>query len=209
MIELKNKKNIFWDFDGVIMDSMPVRNKGFKLVLRDFPKHQVDLLIDFHLKNGGLSRYVKFRHFFENIRNETISEKEVQEWANRFSFVMRKELIRSDLLIKDSLNFIKKNNKKYRMHIVSGSDGQELNFLCKSLYISQFFVSIFGSPTPKKELVKSLLNEHKYPSESCILIGDSINDYEAAIENSIEFAGYNNPNLKTLESMYISEFSEE
>lgn len=85
MISLKNKKNIFWDFDGVLMDSMPVRNKGFELVLKDYPEEQVQELMAFHLKNGGLSRYVKFRYFFEEIRKETISEDEVSIWASKFS----------------------------------------------------------------------------------------------------------------------------
>lgn len=46
----KNKKNILWDFDGVLMDSMPVRNKGFELVLKEFPNKQVQDLMQFHLK---------------------------------------------------------------------------------------------------------------------------------------------------------------
>lgn len=55
---------IFWDFDGVIMDSMKVRDEGFKIVLKDYPSDQVEKLMEFHRNNGGLSRYVKFRYFF-------------------------------------------------------------------------------------------------------------------------------------------------
>jgi len=187
-----NKKNIFWDFDGVIMDAMPVRNKGFELVLKEFPNEQVELLMQFHLKNGGLSRYVKFRHFFEEIRGENVLEEEIKEWAQKFSKIMREELVQPALLIEDSLNFIKENYKKFNMHIVSGSDGEELRYLCEKLEISQYFLTIHGSPVPKNKLVQSLLIEHEYKEDDTILIGDSINDYEAAEINNIDFCGYNN-----------------
>jgi phosphoglycolate phosphatase-like HAD superfamily hydrolase len=202
-----NKKNIFWDFDGVIMDSMPVRNRGFELVLKEFPNEQVELLMQFHLKNGGLSRYVKFRHFFEEIRGEKVTEEEIKEWAKKFSGIMREELVRPALLIDDSLNFIKENYGKYNMHIVSGSDGEELRYLCEKLEISRYFISIHGSPVPKKELVHSLLIKHEYEGDDTILIGDSINDYEAAEINDIDFCGYNNEKLKELKTFYIESFT--
>lgn len=206
MKKFLNKKVFFWDFDGVLMDSMPIRNKGFELVLQEFPKDQVELLMAFHLKNGGLSRYVKFRHFFEEIRKQAISEEEVKLWAQKFSGVMRKELIAPELLIQDSLQYIKKHHEQATMHIVSGSDQEELRFLCEQLHIAHYFKSIHGSPTPKKELVKNLISNHNYKVSDCVLIGDSLNDYEAAVENEIDFSGYNNPALKKLRTDYIQTF---
>jgi|25_taG_2_1085351.scaffolds.fasta_scaffold00878_9 phosphoglycolate phosphatase-like HAD superfamily hydrolase len=203
MISLKNKKNIFWDFDGVLMDSMPVRNKGFELVLKDYPEEQVRELMAFHLKNGGLSRYVKFRYFFEEIRKETISENEVSIWASKFSDIMRENLVNENLIIQDSFQFVKNNYQRFQMHIVSGSDQEELRYLCKKLNINTFFNSIHGSPTPKIVLVENLLKNNQYKKEESILIGDSINDYEAAKNNNIEFFGYNNPDLKNIETNYI------
>ena len=106
---MKTPKVILWDFDGVILDSMPIREKGFIEVLKSFPSNQVKELIKFHNLNGGLSRYVKFRYFFEKILDRTLSETELMIWADRFSAIMKKLLIDPSLLINDSLNFIKKN----------------------------------------------------------------------------------------------------
>lgn len=201
-----NKKVILWDFDGVLMDSMPVRDRGFELVLKGFPKMEVEKLMEFHRANGGLSRYVKFRYFFEEIRNEPVSDKEVSEWALKFSTIMKKELLDKNLLIKDSVEFVRSNNDRFSMHIVSGSDQSELRFLCKELNIATNFLSINGSPTSKKELVSSILENYKYSKNQVVLIGDSINDFEAAKFNGIEFKGYNNKNLKRLNTGYIESF---
>ncbi|MFD2518542.1 HAD family hydrolase [Salinimicrobium flavum] len=209
MTNIIDKKNILWDFDGVIMDSMPVRNRGFELVLKEYPKKQIEQLMDFHLKNGGLSRYVKFRYFFEEIRGEEINEDGVALWASRFSEVMKKELLNPALFIEDTLSYIKKKHQDFEMHIVSGSDQTELRYICEQLGLTKYFISINGSPTPKKELVRDLLNTYSYKQEETILIGDSINDYEAAITNGINFKGYNNPSLKNLDADYIEKFSHE
>lgn len=208
MKKLMDKKVIFWDFDGVLMDSMPVRDRGFELVLKEFLPQEVARLMEFHRANGGLSRYVKFRYFFEEIRNETISENEISIWASKFSEVMKKELLDKTLLIADSLNFVKSNKDLFSMHIVSGSDQAELRYLCKELDIAPYFLSINGSPTPKKQLVSKLLEEYKYNKVETVLIGDSMNDFEAAEFNQIEFMGYNNESLRKLKSAYINSFRE-
>jgi HAD superfamily hydrolase (TIGR01549 family) len=153
--------------------------------------------------NGGLSRYVKIRYFYEEILEKEITENEVLKYANEFSVLMKKELINPENLIQDSLQFIKDNYKKYHFHIVSGSDQEELRYLCKELGIDRYFLSIHGSPTPKNKLVKDLLNLYKYKLEETCLIGDSINDYEAAKNNNILFFGYNNMMLKTKVDFYL------
>ena len=205
---LKKYKIILWDFDGVIMDSNAVRDIGFEKVLDNYPKESIEELMKFHHKNGGLSRYVKFRFFFEKVLKEKITDEKIQELANSFSVIMKSLLVNPQLLIEDSLNFIKSNHQNYNMHIVSGSDQNELRFLCSEMKLSQYFKSIHGSPTAKKDLVKQVLEVNYYKKDNCILIGDSINDYEAAKDNGIDFAGYNNKSLLGLTKIYISDFND-
>jgi phosphoglycolate phosphatase-like HAD superfamily hydrolase len=195
-MKLNNIQTLFWDFDGVIMDSNAVRDLGFMEVLKDYPETEVDALMVFHRDNGGLSRYVKFRHFFEDIRGESINEAEVKTRADKFSVIMMQLLINPDLLIKETFDFIKANAHQYNMHIVSGSDQTELRHICKSLDIAKYFNSIYGSPTPKNDLVGALLENQSYDKNTCLLIGDSRNDYEAAKVNGIQFMGYGNEKIK-------------
>jgi phosphoglycolate phosphatase-like HAD superfamily hydrolase len=189
-------QTLFWDFDGVIMDSNAVRDSGFEEVLKEYPQTEVDALMAFHRENGGLSRYVKFRYFFEDIRSESITKEEVNIWADKFSKIMMQLLINSDLLIQETLNFIKANTEKYKMHIVSGSDQTELRKICESLDIAKYFNSIHGSPTPKNDLVAELLQTYSYDKSTCLLIGDSKNDFEASKINGIQFMGYGNEKIK-------------
>ena len=190
-------KTILWDFDGVILDSMAVRDWGFKEIFKDFSKEQVIKLLEYHHTNGGLSRYVKIRYFYENILGKLISEERVLEYAEAFSVLMKQELTNTDNLIVDAVSFIRENYRKFSFHIV-----------CKELGLESYFISIHGSPTPKIQLVKTLLEEHGYDNKNTCLIGDSINDFEAAEANDISFYGYNNLFLLKTSKAYINSFKE-
>lgn len=190
-----NLQAILWDFDGVLINSNHVRNLGFELVLEHFPKHQLAELMSYHKLNGGLSRYAKFRYFFEVIRSEPISDQQVLELAQRFSKIMMKNLCDESLLIEETLSFVKRKARELDMFIVSGSDQNELRELCKYFNLSEYFKGIFGSPVTKNELVANILQEYKFRADRCLLIGDSINDYNAARVNGLQFMAYNNDEL--------------
>ena len=106
----------------------------------------------------------------------------------------------------DSVNFIKQNANNYVMHIVSGSDGNELRQICEGLQLAPYFKTINGSPTPKKELVRQVIEGNNYQKQSVVLIGDSINDYDATQVNDIDFIGYNNDDLKSIPIIYMESF---
>ncbi len=91
------------------------------------------------------------------------------------------------------------------MHIASGADEKDLKFICKKLDLSKYFLSIHGSPKIKNEIVQEILEINQYNNQESILIGDSINDYEAAYINNIKFYGFNNLLLKKFD--YIHSFN--
>ena len=50
-------KAIFWDFDGVIADSVNVKTDAFYEMYLPYGKHIADKVRQYHLNNGGVSRY--------------------------------------------------------------------------------------------------------------------------------------------------------
>ena len=199
-------KNILFDFDGVILDSMPIRDYGFKEIFKDFDDDLVNKLLEYHNQNGGLSRYVKIKYFYNKLLKQEISEEKITNYADNFSKIMKIELVDKRYLIADTLKFIKESYKKYNLHIVSGSDEKELQYLCKELRIDSFFQSVNGSPTHKNILVKNVLSVNRYIDSETILIGDSVNDYDAATENNLVFYGFNNPNLINVSKNYLDNY---
>ena len=185
------KKTIIWDFDGVIINSNEIREIGFRNSLNGYHEDNIDSLIKFHRVNGGLSRYVKFKYFFENITKEEYSSKQIEDLAFTFSNIMKENLIKPKYLINSSVDFIKNYHNNFNFHIASGSDEKELNYLCTNLNIDSYFKSINGSPKNKPDIINEIIKLNKYNKDECLLIGDSINDYEAAEICNINFFSFN------------------
>ena len=139
---LVGKKAIFFDFDGVILDSLDVREWGFRYIFSDQDPKLVQKLIDFHKANGGISRFYKIRYFHEVLLGSKISKEEVNSFAELFSKNMIPKLNNPSRLIMDTIGFIKENFRNYNMYIVSGSEQEELRWLCEKL--SEIELGIFS-----------------------------------------------------------------
>lgn len=189
-------KTILFDFDGVILDSMKIKGDGFVELFKDYPIDAVQKLESYHYANGGISRFEKIRYFFNTILETPISNEKIDLFAHQFSEIIAQKLFDKKNLIMDTMQFIEKNYKKYHLYIVSGAEQNELRTLCNTFKIDHFFEAIYGSPTPKTLLVKNILEQNNILKNEVILIGDSINDYEAASKNGIVFFGYNNEFLR-------------
>ncbi|WP_404318201.1 HAD family hydrolase [Malaciobacter canalis] len=200
-------KVIFFDFDGVILDSMPIRDYGFRKIFEKYPTNLVEELISYHQLNGGLSRFHKIKYFYNEFLKENICDEKIESYALNFSKIMKKELINKKYLISQTIDFIESNYGKIIFHIVSGSEQKELRFLCEKLGLSKYFKTIEGSPTHKNDLVKNIINSENYNKDEAILIGDSINDYDAAHKNGLKFFGFNNDKLKEVSDFYIYNFN--
>jgi phosphoglycolate phosphatase-like HAD superfamily hydrolase len=202
-------QNILWDFDGVILDSNTVKRAAFGRLLEQHEPAAVDALLRYHDANGGLSRYHKIRYFFTGILGRPIADSEVDRLAGRFSDLVKDELRQPRYVITESVRFIRRHHRRYNFHVVSGADEAELQELCHAHHIAGCFRSIHGSPTPKVDNVRVLLERRAYRPVETILIGDSVNDLDAARENGVLFLGYNNPQLRGLPgTRYVEAFDD-
>lgn len=198
---------LLWDFDGVIIDSMTVRDDAFRHALEGYPDKQIADLIDYHRANGGLSRFHKFRYFFEELRGEQVTEDSISGLASKFSDYCMARLTSPSCLIQETIRFIRSIHEIIPCHIVSGSAEKELREICVSLKIRNCFGQVRGSPTPKNQLVTDLITDMELIREETGLIGDSRNDYEAAATNGLQFFGYRNESLMGLDH-YLVQFDD-
>jgi len=185
-----NYKHLIFDFDGVLVESNEIRFDGFRLLFNNYPQDQVERLVLYAKINGGLSRYEKIKYFFKQIRNEPIRDDNVQLLAKQYSELVKQKVINAEP-VKGSLEFLLNHKNNYDFTVVSGSDQEELRDVCKARKIDHFFLEILGSPTSKESNIALLLSKMGWESESCLFIGDSINDFDAARAHGIDFIGRN------------------
>ena len=75
--KLTSIKTIFFDFDGVIADSVDIKTKAFAKLFKRYGDEIVKKVVEYHLSHGGVSRYDKFRYYYQNFLGKKITDDEI------------------------------------------------------------------------------------------------------------------------------------
>lgn len=181
---------IVFDFDGVLAESNEIRFQGFADLFEDVPADVMKRFMVFVKANGGLSRYGKIRHLYNDILGRPLSEAQVQALAGRYSELVAEHIIAADA-VPGSVEFLAEYADRFEFAVVSGSDQTELQRVCRARGIDKYFRTILGSPKEKVENLTALLSSQGWDRRACLYVGDSENDRDAAAEVGIGFIGRN------------------
>ena len=200
---------LVFDFDGVLAETNDIRIEGFGDLFADLPAEEKARFMDFVRANGGLSRYGKIRHLYENILGRPISEDQVNALAQQYSRLVADRVIKADA-VSGSVEFLADHADRFEYAVVSGSDQQELRGVCRARGIDGYFQAILGSPKEKTQNLVELLSSHAWDRQACVYVGDSSNDYEAAVEAGIGFIGRNSGlvDWRDQDEVWFSSFTE-
>ncbi|MBT4731591.1 HAD family hydrolase [Candidatus Woesearchaeota archaeon] len=178
-------KNIFWDFDGVIKDSVAVKADAFEQLFLPFGKQLAKKVRLHHEEHGGMSRFDKFPLYLSWSSQEK-SESLVNEYAKKFSTLVKQQVIDSQW-VDGALEYLQNNHENQQFFLVTATPQQEIEEIISELKIQYYFQQVIGSPTSKNRALKILLEKYTIDPEDSIMIGDSSSDYEAALANQVEF----------------------
>lgn len=178
-------KAIIFDLDGVIIESAEIKTQAFELLFVDYPDRLPEM-IDYHKRNAGISRYVKFRHFYEKILGQELSPEKEKELGGRFSQIVLEEVIKAPLVV-GAEDFLKGNHRRYSLFVASGTPEEELRYILRQRGLDIYFQGAYGTPRTKPELIKQILAEHQLSNKEAVFIGDAESDKMAAAERGITF----------------------
>ena len=178
---------IVFDFDGVILQSVELKANAFRRLFSAFPDQQ-DRIVQLHLTNGGLSRYEKFRRIYGEYLHLPLSDEEMARLDAEFATIVA-ETIYTCPFVPGALEFIKRRAAEPPLFIASGTPETELREVVQSRGLSPYFTGVYGSPRSKAALLRVILQRVDARPENLVMIGDSIQDYAAAMETGIRFVG--------------------
>lgn len=178
-------KAIVFDFDGVLVESVQIKTDAFRKLFSKW-QDKVEEIVAYHIRNMGISRYVKFKYFYENILNEPYSEEIGMELGERFSEIVLNE-IKIAPFVKGAEEFLSEKYQKYLLFIASGTPQEELNDIISCRGMSKFFKDIFGASATKKEIVGKILDKYNLERDEVVFVGDAESDIRAARDTGIRF----------------------
>ncbi|MDO9036437.1 MAG: HAD-IA family hydrolase [Methanoregula sp.] len=180
-------KAIFLDFDGVILESVSVKTDAFLSLFSFVPDH-IDEIVQFHIDNGGISRFEKFRHIYANILHEELTQELFDRLSNRFSDLVE-EKVACAPFVDGAREFIQEQSRNRALYIVSATPEEELRRIVDSRGLTQFFEGICGAPTKKADHIQRIIREKNLSYGEALFVGDAVNDWDAARVSGIRFIG--------------------
>lgn len=182
-----NIKNIFFDFDGVLAESVNVKTQAFHDLYLPYGKEIAEKVVAHHRANGGVSRFEKFKIYHKDFLGETIDESKVEDLARQFSSLVVQGVVDSPE-IDGAMAFLKKYHGKIKYWIITGTPTEEMKKIATRRGMIKYFEELCGSPTKKPVWTEYLLDKYNLKREETLFLGDAKSDYNASVHSKLYFA---------------------
>jgi beta-phosphoglucomutase-like phosphatase (HAD superfamily) len=179
---------IFFDFDGVLVDSVEIKAKAFGKLFECYGPEIREKVMEHHLNNGGLPRNVKISYYYEYFLKQPLSENKLNGLCSDFSELVMNEVVNAPEILAAE-EFIIKHFRLCPCFVVSATPDAEIKEIILRRGWTEYFKEICGSPPSKADTLRLLLDKYYLSPADCIYFGDSSSDYEAATACSIHFIG--------------------
>ena len=176
---------VFWDFDGVIKDSVDIKTRAFENLFLPFGSSVARRVRIHHEKNGGVSRFDKIPLYLK-WAGEHANTNKVNEFCLRFSESVLQLVIDSAWVPGVNEYLLENYNKQYFV-LVTATPQVEINEILSCIGINKCFRQVFGAPTQKSYAIREILQNQSYLPQQALMIGDSEADLAAAQANSVKF----------------------
>lgn len=176
---------IVFDFDGVLVESADIKTEAFRELFSCYGDRAGEI-VTYHQLHMGISRYVKFRYFYENILGQELSHEREMELGERFSRIVLARILKAPF-VAGTLDFLEAHYRKTPLFIASGTPDDELRYIASQRGISHYFKEIHGTPRTKPEILMDILARYSWRASDVVFVGDAESDLKAAAESGVRF----------------------
>ncbi len=178
-------KAIFWDFDGVIKDSVKIKSKAYLGLFENASEEIKSKIQDHHLKFGGISRFKKIPLYME-WAGINVTKESTEEYIQKFATIVEDAVVSSPWISGvEHLLFSKNRNQMY--FVFTGTPQSEIESILRRLSLDKIFDGVYGAPTEKKDAIQIVLSMFNLSASDCLMIGDSETDLLAADQTGVKF----------------------
>lgn len=186
---MKQWEAVFFDFDGVVLDSVGVKTQAFATMFSKYGPTIEKAVVDYHLANGGVSRFKKFEYYYKHLINKPIDQETLTKLGQEFNEIALRGVLEASFMpgVVDTLNEVVA--KKIPAFVASGTPDEEMKLIVERRELSRYFLEVHGSPTTKDAIVRDVAGRHGLRLSHCLFLGDATTDYQAAKACGVTFLG--------------------
>ncbi len=176
---------VFWDFDGVVKESVEVKTEGFVSLLPAAAPSVLDRVRAHHEANGGMSRFEKIPLYLAWAGQST-DEETVHIACSEFSRVVYKMVVDSPW-VPGVREYLLQNPHEQMFVLVSATPDKEVKSIVSDLGLDDCFTSVHGFPRGKAEVIAEVVESGGWEANQVVVVGDSDSDRRAAEDNGVLF----------------------
>lgn len=182
---LSSYATLVFDCDGVLLDSNRVKTAAFRQVTLVYGHDVAETFVDYHVRNGGVSRYKKFEHLFSSLLQRPPAPGEMESMLEAYALAVREGLLSCPQV--EGLQRLRHHLPMTRWLVVSGGDQAELRSVFAARGLAPLFDGgIHGSPIAKDAILAREIEQGGI-RRPALFIGDSRFDHVCAREAGLDF----------------------
>jgi len=181
-------KAIFFDFDGVLAESVALKEEAFHALFAPYGDDVAAGAVAINREMGAVSRVLKIERIHRELLGNELAPAELEEWAARFQALVEIAVVGCDE-VPGAVALLDGLAGRVRMFVISGTPEDEMRRIVEGRGWGRYFASVHGSPRLKPEIVDSLLAQNGLAPEDCLFVGDTFTDRDAALANGVPFVG--------------------
>ncbi len=186
---MKDLKIIMLDFDGVLVESVGIKDEAFKELFKEYPECLSEIL-EYHLAHNAVIRFEKFQYIYEIILKKKYTEKAKNDLCQRFSDLVVQKIIACPA-VEGSQEFLEYFFNKESMYLISINPDNELQQILQARGLNRYFKRVYAFPWKKVDAIKDILKKESVREDQAVFVGDTPEDRLAAEETKVPFLGRN------------------
>jgi len=176
---------VFWDFDGVIKDSVEVKTQAYFQLFESFGSVVAEKVRKHHEVHGGMSRFDKLPIYMQWAGLEP-NQSTVSEYCEQFTQRVLQGVIDAPW-VAGVERYLCSNSKEQAFILVSATPQDELEHILHVLDLTKCFAEVYGAPISKRDAIGKTLLARGLDARDCLMIGDAQADLDAAVANQVPF----------------------
>jgi phosphoglycolate phosphatase-like HAD superfamily hydrolase len=197
---LKQRRVLFWDFDGVIKESVDVKTRAYVGLFERFGTDVTERVRIHHEANGGLSRFEKIPLYI-GWSGQQVTTAEIERYCRLFATTVRQAVIDAPW-VPGAREYLLTNVARQRFVLLTATPQAEIEDILNATALAACFSEVYGAPTAKTHAIASVLARWRCDPGSALVIGDSQSDYAAAQSAGVEFLLRQTPLNLPLQRVY-------
>ena len=178
---------ILLDFDGVILDSVPIKDEAFLSLFSNYSSEIQAKAKQFWIDTRGMDRVGRIRQGFLKSTGIKPTEKQLASLIKRY-----KERIACSMFhapwMNGAIEFLS-TQQHGPVFVVSAAPEEEVLSIVTKRQIDQYVQRVYGGPKSKVDNIAMIFSDTQEDITNTIFVGDALNDLSAAQTFSIPFLG--------------------